>query len=52
MIFAGPDKPSFYFANPANTTGANNGADAKARGWYAEGGWYHSQDEFRTRRPL
>ena len=46
MIFAGPDKPSFYFANPANTTGANNGADAKARGWYAEGGWYIPKTNF------
>ena len=40
MIFEGPDKPSFYFANPANATGANNGADAKGNGWYLEGGWY------------
>lgn len=40
MIFEGPDKPSFYFANPANATGANNGADAKGNGWYVEGGWY------------
>ncbi|MDD4881006.1 MAG: porin [Gallionellaceae bacterium] len=40
MIFEGPDKPSFYFANAANTTGANNGADAKGNGWYVEGGWY------------
>lgn len=40
MIWVGPDKPSFYFANPANSTGANNGADARANGWYVEGGWY------------
>ncbi|MEO8333102.1 MAG: porin, partial [Gallionella sp.] len=40
MIFEGPDKPSYYFAFPANATGANNGADAKARGWYLDGGWY------------
>jgi hypothetical protein len=40
MIWVGPDKPSFYFANPANATGANNGADAKGKGWYVEGGWY------------
>ena len=40
MIFGGPDKPSFYFAAPANATGANNGADAKANGWYLDGGWY------------
>ncbi|OFZ69016.1 MAG: hypothetical protein A2V79_10065 [Betaproteobacteria bacterium RBG_16_56_24] len=40
MIFEGPDKPSYYFANAANATGANNGADAKAKGWYLDGGWY------------
>jgi hypothetical protein len=40
MIFEGPDKPSFYFAAPSSTTGANNGATAKANGWYLEGGWY------------
>jgi hypothetical protein len=40
MIFEGPDKPSFYFAVPSNTTGANNGATAKANGWYLDGGWY------------
>ena len=40
MIWVGPDKPSFYFANPPSATGANNGADAKANGWYVEGGWY------------
>lgn len=33
MIFVGPDKPSFTFAT-------TNGADAKAKGWYVEGGWY------------
>ncbi|MGA7948755.1 MAG: porin [Thiobacillaceae bacterium] len=46
MIFAGPDKPSFYFANPANATGTNNGADAKGRGWYAEGGWFIPRTNF------
>lgn len=40
MIFEGPDKPSYYFANAANATGTNNGADAKAKGWYLDGGWY------------
>ena len=33
MIFVGPDKPSFTFAS-------TNGAQAKADGWYVEGGWY------------
>lgn len=33
MIWVGPDKPSFTFAT-------TNGADAKAKGWYVEGGWY------------
>lgn len=46
MIFEGPDKPSFYFANPANTTGANNGANGKASGWYVEGGWYIPKTRF------
>jgi hypothetical protein len=36
MIFEGPDKPNFYFTN----TAAGNGADAKASGWYLDGGWY------------
>lgn len=41
MIFEGPDKPSFYFAVPGNAANlANNGATAKANGWYLEGGWY------------
>jgi hypothetical protein len=40
MIFEGPDKPNFFFANPPNTTNTNNGSDAKANGWYLEGGWY------------
>ena len=40
MIFEGPDKPSYYFANPANATGTNNGANAKAHAWYLDGGWY------------
>lgn len=46
MIWVGPDKPSFYFANPANATGANNGADAKASGWYVEGGWHIPNTKF------
>jgi len=33
MIWVGPDKPSFQFAS-------TNGSDAKADGWYLEGGWY------------
>lgn len=33
MIFVGPDKPSFTFAT-------TNGTNAKAKGWYLEGGWY------------
>jgi hypothetical protein len=33
MIFEGPDKPSFTFAS-------TNGSNAKANGWYLEGGWY------------
>jgi Phosphate-selective porin O and P len=33
MIFAGPDKPTFTFAS-------TNGAEAKASGWYMEGGWF------------
>jgi hypothetical protein len=40
MIFEGPDKPSFYFAAPPSATGLNNGATAKANGWYLDGGWY------------
>jgi hypothetical protein len=40
MIFEGPDKPSYYFAALPSATGVNNGADAKANGWYLEGGWY------------
>jgi hypothetical protein len=39
MIFAGPDKPSFTFAS-------TNGADAKATGWYVEGGWYIPRTKF------
>jgi hypothetical protein len=46
MIWVGPDKPSFYFANPANATGVNNGADAKASGWYVEGGWHIPNTRF------
>jgi len=37
MIFVGPDKPNFYFTN---NVAHGNGADAKANGWYLEGGWY------------
>jgi hypothetical protein len=36
MIWVGPDKPTFVFTAPA----AGTGADAKANGWYVEGGWY------------
>jgi hypothetical protein len=39
MIFAGPDKPNFTFAS-------TNGADAKADGWYAEGGFYIPHTNF------
>ena len=37
MIWVGPDKPNFYFTN---NVAQGNGADAKANGWYLEGGWY------------
>lgn len=37
MIFVGPDKPSFDQNGPAPGADA---ADAKANGWYVEGGWY------------
>lgn len=41
MIFEGPDKPSFYFAVPANAANIpNNGALAKGSGWYLDGGFY------------
>ena len=43
MIFEGPDKPNFYFTNH---TGHGNGADAKASGWYVEGGWYIPKTKF------
>ena len=33
MIFEGPDKPTFLFAS-------TSGKDAKADGWYLDGGWY------------
>ncbi|MGA7179885.1 MAG: porin [Thiobacillaceae bacterium] len=33
MIWEGPDKPDFKFANVS-------GADAKANGWYVEGGYF------------
>ncbi len=35
MIFEGPDKPNYYFTRVVD----GNGADAKADGWYVEGGW-------------
>lgn len=35
MVWVGPDKPTFIFANPTTS-----GVDAKADGWYMEGGWY------------
>ena len=41
MIFEGPDKPSFYFAVPANAANVvNNGVTQKGNGWYLDGGWY------------
>ena len=43
MIWTGPDKPNFYFTN--NIT-HKNGADAKAKGWYVEGGWYIPNTKF------
>ncbi len=39
MIWVGPDKPSFTFAS-------TNGAEAKAHGWYLEGGWYIPKTKF------
>ncbi len=39
MVFVGPDKASFTFAS-------TNGADAKASGWYVEGGWYIPNTKF------
>lgn len=42
MIWSGPDKPNFYFTQIAH----GNGADAKASGWYAEGGWYIPKTKF------
>ncbi len=36
MIFEGPDKPNFIFTSLNNS----NGATAKGKGWYVEGGWY------------
>jgi len=42
MIWEGPDKPNFYFTSTAN----GNGADAKASGWYVEGGWYIPSTKF------
>ena len=42
MIWSGPDKPNFYFTVPAH----GNGADAKASGWYVEGGWYIPKTKF------
>jgi hypothetical protein len=43
MIWVGPDKPNFYFTN---ATAHGNGADAKASGWYLEGGWYIPNTKF------
>jgi hypothetical protein len=43
MIFVGPDKPNFYFTN---NTAHGNGANAKAHGWYVEGGWYIPNSKF------
>lgn len=42
MIFVGPDKPTFDQNGPGttNATGNADGATGKAKGWYAEGGWY------------
>lgn len=42
VIFVGPDKASFGFLPPAVgvPTNENNGLNAKASGWYVEGGWY------------
>ena len=42
MIWSGPDKPNFYFTQIAH----GNGADAKASGWYVEGGWYIPKTKF------
>lgn len=42
MIWTGPDKPNFYFTAPPQ----GNGADAKASGWYVEGGWYIPNTKF------
>ncbi|MHB1214996.1 MAG: porin [Thiobacillus sp.] len=39
MIWVGPDKPTFTFAS-------TNGAEAKANGWYVEGGWYIPKTKF------
>lgn len=41
MLFEGPDKPSYYFAVPANAGNVvNNGVTQKGNGWYLDGGWY------------
>jgi len=42
MIWSGPDKPNFYFTVPPH----GNGANAKASGWYVEGGWYIPKTKF------
>jgi hypothetical protein len=41
MIFNGPDKPSFGLVPPSvgNPDHPANGLNAKASGWYVEGGW-------------
>lgn len=42
MIWVGPDKPTFVFTAP----NFGSGADAKANGWYVEGGWYIPNTKF------
>ncbi len=53
MIFQGPDKPTFALVPPAvgNPNHPGNGLNAKAKGWYVEGGWYipHTQFELDAR---
>ncbi len=39
MIFAGPHHTDFHFAG-------TRGANAKARGWYMEGGWFIPDSKF------
>ena len=42
MIWTGPDKPNYYFTAVPH----GNGANAKASGWYVEGGWYIPNTKF------